>query len=215
MIFSLIVKGGVIMIPIILGSIAMLAIILERAWAFWKIRLNFARFSQEVFLSLERGHLQKALEQCDHVRHPIGAVFKLGIMNRSLKREDLESLMEREGEEQIQYLEHYLGALLIIIGIEPMLGFLGTIVGLIQAFMAWEQIGSNITVNALAAGIYQAMITTAAGLIVAIPGYILYHLILGKIKSQAQEMSYYGNELIDVLSRSRTQVPAKGTEART
>ena len=215
MIFSLIVKGGVIMIPIILGSIVALAIILERAWALWKIRLNFAQFSQEVFLSLERGLLQKALEQCDHVRHPIGAVFKLGIMNRSLRREELESLMEREGEEQIQYLEHYLGALLILIGIEPMLGFLGTIVGLIQAFMAWEQIGSNITVNVLAAGIYQAMITTAAGLIVAIPGYILYHLIVGKIKSQAQEMSYYGNELIDVLSRSKAQVVTRTAEGRT
>jgi biopolymer transport protein ExbB len=214
-IFSLIVKGGVIMIPIILGSIVALAIILERAWTFWKIRLNFAQFSQEVFLSLAKGLLHEALEQCDHVKHPIGAVFKLGIMNRSLRREELESLMEREGEEQIQYLEHYLGALLIIIGVEPMLGFLGTIVGLIQAFMAWEQIGSNITVNVLAAGIYQAMITTAAGLIVAIPGYILYHLILGKIKSQAQEMSYYGNELIDVLSRSKAPVPARGAEGRT
>ena len=74
------------MIPIILGSIAALAIILERAWTLWKIRLNFAQFSQEVFLSLERGLLQKALEQCDNVRHPIGAVFKLGIMNRSLKK---------------------------------------------------------------------------------------------------------------------------------
>jgi biopolymer transport protein ExbB len=112
-------------------------------------------------------------------------------------------MMEREGDEQIQYLERYLGALLIIIGVEPMLGFLGTIVGLIQAFMTWEQLGTNITVSALAAGIYQAMITTAAGLIVAIPAYILYHLIVGKIKSHAQEMSYYGNELIDILARPK------------
>jgi biopolymer transport protein ExbB len=137
------------------------------------------------------------------VRHPIADVFKLGILNRTLKREELEAMMEREGDEQIQYLERYLGALLIIIGVEPMLGFLGTIVGLIQAFMTWEQLGTNITVSALAAGIYQAMITTAAGLIVAIPAYILYHLIVGKIKSHAQEMSYYGNELIDILARSK------------
>ena len=110
-------------------------------------------------------------------------------------------MMEREGAEQVQYLERYLGALLIIIGVEPMLGFLGTIVGLIQAFMAWEQLGSNITVSALAAGIYQAMITTAAGLSVAIPAYILYHLIVNKIKSHAQEMTYYGNELINILTK--------------
>jgi biopolymer transport protein ExbB len=112
-------------------------------------------------------------------------------------------MMEREGEEQIQYLEQYLGALLIIIGVEPMLGFLGTIIGLIRAFMAWEQLGSNITVSALASGIYQAMITTASGLSVAIPAYILYHLIVGKIKSHAQEITYYSEELLDILARSR------------
>lgn len=203
MFISLIMKGGPIMIPIIALSVIALAIILERFWTLWKIRINFQQFSQEIFLYLERGHFQKTLERCEKVRHPIADVFKLGILNRTLKREELEAMMEREGDEQIQYLERYLGALLIIIGVEPMLGFLGTIVGLIQAFMTWEQLGTNITVSALAAGIYQAMITTAAGLSVAIPAYILYHLIVGKIKSHAQEMSYYGNELIDILARTK------------
>jgi biopolymer transport protein ExbB len=203
MLFSLIAKGGPVMIPIILGSIVALAIILERAWKLWKIRINFAQFAQEIFLLLERGQVQKAVERCGKVKHPIADVFKLGIMNRHQKREELEAMMEREGEEQVQYLEQYLGALLIIIGIEPMLGFLGTITGLIRAFMTWEHLGANITVSALAAGIYEAMITTAAGLIIAIPFYIIYHLIIGKIKSYAQEMSYYGNELIDILVRLR------------
>ena len=203
MFFSLIIKGGPIMIPIILGSIVALAIILERFWALWKIRLDLPQFAEKIFLLLKKGQFQRALELCETVRHPIADVFKLGILNRTLKREEIESMMEREGEEQIQYLEQYLGALLIIIGVEPMLGFLGTIVGLIQAFMTWEHLGSNITVSALAAGIYQAMITTAAGLSVAIPAYILYHLIVGKIKSHAQEMTYYSNELLDTLARSR------------
>ena len=203
MFFSLIVKGGLVMIPIILGSIVALAIILERGWTLWRIRLDFQQFSQEIFLHLQRGQFSKALERCETVRHPIGDVFKLGILNRNLKRQEIESMMEREGEEQIQYLEQYLGALLIIIGVEPMLGFLGTIVGLIRAFMTWEQLGANITVSALAAGIYQAMTTTAAGLSVAIPAFILYHLIVGKIKSHAQEMTYYSNELLDTLARSR------------
>jgi biopolymer transport protein ExbB len=203
MFVSLIMKGGPIMVPIILGSIVALAIILERFWTLWRIRLNIPRFAQEVFFSLERGQFQKALDRCEKVRHPIADVFKLGILNRTLSRKEVESMMEREGEEQIQYLERYLGALLIIIGVEPMLGFLGTIVGLIRAFMTWEQLGSDITVSALAAGIYQAMITTAAGLSVAIPCFILYHLIVGKIKSYAQEMTYFGNELVDFLARTR------------
>jgi len=189
------------MIPILLGSIIALAIILERFWTLWRIRLNIPQFAQEIFLYLERGQIQKALERCTKVRHPIADVFKLGILNRTARREEVEAMMEREGDEQVQYLERYLGALIIIIGVEPMLGFLGTIVGLIRAFMTWEQLGPNITVSALAAGIYQAMITTAAGLSIAIPSYILYHLIIGKIKGHAQEMTYYGNELVDILAR--------------
>jgi biopolymer transport protein ExbB len=203
MFIALIIKGGIIMIPIILLSIIGLAMILERAWTLWKIRLDIPQFAQEIFLYLEKGHFQKALERCEKVKHPIAEVFKLGILNRALKRDEIEKMMEREGDEQVQYLERYLGALIIIVGVEPMLGFLGTIVGLIQAFMAWEQLGSNITVGALAAGIYQAMITTAGGLIVAIPYYVAYHLIVGKIKGHAQEMTYYGNELIDILIRPR------------
>jgi biopolymer transport protein ExbB len=203
MFIALIIKGGLVMIPIIALSIIGLAMILERAWTLWKIRLDIPQFAQEIFLHLERGQFQKALERCEKVRHPIADVFKLGILNRTLKRDEIEKMMEREGDEQVQYLEQYLGALIIIIGVEPMLGFLGTIIGLIQAFMAWEQLGSNITVSALAAGIYQAMITTAGGLIVAIPYYVIYHLIVGKIKSHAQEMTYYGNELIDIMVRAR------------
>jgi biopolymer transport protein ExbB len=203
MFVSLIIKGGPIMVPIIALSIIGLAMILERAWTLWKIRLDIPQFAQEIFLHLERGQFQKALERCEKVRHPIADVFKLGILNRTLKRDEIEKMMEREGDEQVQYLEQYLGALIIIIGVEPMLGFLGTIIGLIRAFMAWEQLGSNITVSALASGIYQAMITTAAGLIVAIPYYVIYHLIVGKIKSHAQEMTYYGNELIDILVRAK------------
>jgi biopolymer transport protein ExbB len=201
--FELIIKGGVIMIPIIFFSIIGLALILERIWALWRIRLDIPRFAREIFIDVQGGQLKKALARCRQVRHPIADVFKVGILNRTLKREDIEKLMEREGEEQVQYLEQYLGALIMIIGVEPMMGFLGTIVGLIRAFMAWEQLGSNITVSALAAGIYQAMITTAGGLIVAIPYFIIYHLIVGKIKGHAQEMTYYGNELINILTKSR------------
>jgi len=205
MLVELILKGGPVMIPIIFLSIVALALILERCLTLWRVRLNLSQFAQEVFLFLERGNPQKALEHCETVRHPIGEIFKIGILNRGLKREQVEKIMEREGEEQIQYLERYLGALMVIIGVEPMLGFLGTIVGLIRAFMSWEQLGSNITVNALAGGIYEAMITTAAGLIVAIPYYIVYHLMVGKIKTHAQDMSYYGNELLDVLGRIREE----------
>jgi biopolymer transport protein ExbB len=202
MVNTLLIKGGPVMIPIVVLSVIGLAFIIDRAWALLRIRLDLGRFSGRVFHYIKEGDYKRALQSCERVRHPIGAMFRLGIRNRSADRKELEAMMEGEGEERIQRLERFLGALIVIIGVEPMLGFLGTIIGLINAFMAWEQAGSNITVSALAAGIYQAMITTAAGLVVSIPYFIVYHLIQGKIKKHAQEMSYYGNRLVRILAKA-------------
>jgi biopolymer transport protein ExbB len=196
------------MVPIIALSVLALAIVLDRLWALARIRQNLPQFAEEILLLVQRGQYQKALLRCREVKHPLARVLALGITERNRPRAELERIMEREGEEQVERLERNLGALIVIIGVEPMLGFLGTIIGLIKAFMSWEQLGSNVTVNSLAAGIYQAMITTAAGLIVAIPYFICYHLFLGRIKRHALEMSYYGNELVDVLTGSQVEEKA-------
>jgi biopolymer transport protein ExbB len=193
------------MVPIIALSIVALAIILERLSVLAKIRLSLPLFAQEILLLAQKGQYQKASSRCREVKHPIGRVLSLAITERNRPREELERKMEREGEEQVERLERNLGALIVIIGVEPMLGFLGTIIGLIKAFMSWEQLGASVTVNSLAAGIYQAMITTAAGLIVAIPYFICYHLFIGRIKRHALEMSYYGNELLDVVTASQVE----------
>jgi len=206
--WTLVLKGGPVMIPIIALSVVALAIVLDRLWALARIRQNLPQFAEEILLLAQRGQYQKALLRCREVKHPLARVLALGITERSRPRADLERIMEREGEEQVERLERNLGALIVIIGVEPMLGFLGTIIGLIKAFMSWEQLGSNVTVNSLASGIYQAMITTAAGLIVAIPYFICYHLFVGRIKRHALEMSYYGNELVDVLTGSQVEQKA-------
>jgi biopolymer transport protein ExbB len=209
--WELIVKGGVVMAPIIALSIIALAIIIERLIAFLSIRLNVPLFAKEVFLDIQKGYYSKAADKCSEVKHPIGKLFITAISNRSMKREDLEGLLEREGNLAIKKLERGFGALAVIIGVEPMLGFLGTIVGLIMAFMTWEQLGTNITVSALAAGIYQAMITTAGGLIVSIPDFICYHIFSARAKYHAELMSYYGTQLLEVLSAARRGVPSENT----
>jgi len=205
---ALIIKGGPVMVPIIALSIVALAIILERLWVFSRLRVSVPAFAEEILLMAQRGQYQKAIARCREVKHPLGRLLALGVSDRARPRAQLERMLEREGEEQVERLERNLGALIVIIGVEPMLGFLGTIVGLIKAFMSWEQLGADVTINFLAGGMYQAMITTAAGLIVAIPYFICYHLLLGWIKHQAQEMSYYGNELLDVLGGGRREEEA-------
>lgn len=127
----------------------------------------------------------------------------MGLQNKDLEVHEIEKRLERAGNSQVQGLEKYIGGLISIIGIEPLLGFLGTITGLIRAFMAWEKAGSNITVSALASGIYEAMITTAAGLIVAVPYYLVCNFIISRIKYLSYEMSDSSMQLAEAIGRAK------------
>ena len=197
---NIIVKGGIVMVPIILGSIIALTIAIERGVKFWRIKLDVKKFSERIFDLIKRGEFNYAAEICKDTEHPIGKIFTAAIKNKDLKREEIERLMEREGDLEIASLEKNMNYLMITVGVEPMLGFLGTIVGLIQAFMVWEQYSTSITVDKLAAGIYQAMITTAGGLIVAIPFFIVYHIYLNITNRTVRELNNYGDELIQLIT---------------
>jgi biopolymer transport protein ExbB len=96
--WTLVVKGGPVMVPIIALSIVALTIILERLWVLAKIRLNLPLFAQEILLLVQRGQYQKALLRCHEVKHPLGRVLALGVTERNRPREELERMMEREGE---------------------------------------------------------------------------------------------------------------------
>jgi biopolymer transport protein ExbB len=199
--FNFVVKGGPVMIPIILGSILGLAIVFERFWVFRHMKLNTFEFSLQVFKYLKVNKIKNALELCNkYIQHPLAVVFKIGIERRDLPLERLEKILEQAGNNQIQKLEKYLGALVSIISIEPLLGFLGTITGLIRAFMSWEQAGANVTVSVLAAGIYEAMITTAAGLIIAIPLYLCYHYFINRIKVTSNELTNHCIQFLEVMA---------------
>ncbi len=203
--WTFVVKGGPVMIPIIIGSIFGLSIVLDRLWAFRKIStINSYAFVQQIFRDVKSKRINAALELCDkNIKYPIAAVFRVGLERRSLPMERLEKILEQDGNNQIEKLEKFLGALASIISIEPLLGFLGTIVGLIKAFMSWEKAGANVTVNALAGGIYQAMITTAAGLIVAIPLYLFYNYFINRIKHISNSLNNHVIQLVELLSETK------------
>jgi len=203
--FNLLVKGGPLMVPIILGSIFGLAIVLERLWVFRSLKsINHHEFMQQIFKIIKTKKFSEALDLCQKNEHfPLAAVIKIGIERRSLALERLEKILEQAGNNQVQRLEKYLGFLATIVAIEPLLGFLGTITGLIRAFMSWEHAGANITVNALAGGIYEAMITTAAGLIIAIPLYSFYNYFINRIKYIANDLSNYAIQFIEIISEEK------------
>lgn len=198
---ALIFKGGPVMIPIILGSVLGLAIIIDKFWHFHTIKMDIDAFAKTVFNDLRAGRIKQALQICrDNSQYPLPATFKAGIENINLPLFDLEKAVERAGNTEVVKLERFLSGLISIVSVEPLLGFLGTITGLIRAFMAWEKAGANITVSALASGIYEAMLTTAAGLIVAIPFFLIYNYFISRIKYTSIQLNDYSTQLLHILA---------------
>jgi biopolymer transport protein ExbB len=200
---TLIFKGGFIMIPIILGSIIALAIVINRINYFVSIKMDVDSFIDKIHSLVRADKIDQAVNECSNVKHPLGKVFRAGLENIHKDRTGIERNMERSGTIEIAEAEKFMLLLVIIIGVEPMLGFLGTIIGLINSFMAWEKFAASVTVDFLSGGIYKAMITTAGGLMVAIPYYIIYHVMVGKINKLARELNHQGEELLDLIQDTR------------
>ncbi len=199
-----IIKGGPVMIPIIFGSILGLAIIIDKLWQLYSVRIDADKFTDSVIAKIRGKRYDEAIGLCNkNLRYPLAVTLKAGIEKRDLPSHEIEKILERVGNTQIKNLEKYIGGLISIIGIEPLLGFLGTITGLIRAFMSWEAAGSSITVSQLAAGIYEAMITTAAGLIIAVPFYLICNFIISRIKYISYELSDSSMQLVEAISMNK------------
>lgn len=200
---TLVYKGGFIMIPIILGSVIALAIVINRINYFLSLKMDVNAFIDRIHSFVRKNEIEQAVRECEVVKHPVSKVLCAGLENIHKDRVGIERAMERKGALELAEAEKYMLLLVIIIGVEPMLGFLGTIMGLIQSFMAWERLAGSVTVDFLAAGIYQAMITTAGGLIVAIPYYVIYHVMVGRINNLARDLNHQGEELLDLIQDTR------------
>lgn len=204
-----IVKGGPVMIPIIALSVVALTIILAKFWELWRFRMRLNKLSQKLYTLVQEGNLSAALLSCRDDNTPLHRLFESALMHRSQERTDLTRRLERLGGEVVAELESYMNALATVIGVEPMLGFLGTIIGLIKAFMTWESMGERITINALAGGIYEAMITTAAGLLIAIPYYLIYNHLVTRIAGLTRLTEERTEEFVDLLAVTNLREPLR------
>ena len=204
-----IVKGGPVMIPIIILSIVALTIIFAKFWELWRFRLRLNNLTNKLYNLVQDGNISGALKASREDATSLGRVFESALIHRTQERSELTRRLERFGGDVVADLESYMGALATIIGVEPMLGFLGTIVGLIKAFMNWETMGDRITINLLAGGIYEAMITTAAGLIVAIPYYLIYNHLVTKVGKLTRLTEERTEEFVDLVTDMNVKEPVR------
>jgi biopolymer transport protein ExbB len=180
-IISFISKGGVLVIPIFLCSVVALAIFCERLIRFALMRSRGAGLAEKVAALLKKGDDKKAIDLANESRSPMGRILVQAMDARDGDREILETVIVNATDEEVRYLSSYTQALATIGNIAPILGLLGTVIGMIKAFMVIQQMGGKVNASVLAGGIWEAMLTTALGLAVALPTMVAHSYLISKI----------------------------------
>lgn len=187
---KLILKGGPVMIILLIMSIISLAIILLKIYQFYKSDIYNSNKVIPIFKLLKDNKIVQAQELLNTIIHPSSEIILSIIDNKQLSNEDRENEVSIIGEKQIRNLEFLLKPLELIANIAPLLGLLGTVIGMITAFSKLENAGSKVDPAILAGGIWEALLTTAFGLIVAIPALGAFYWLDGKVDKVREDMRH-------------------------
>jgi len=196
---GLISKGGIIMVPILICSVIALAIIIERLIYLKRSRENVEALSSGIKQWLDKGNPAKALELCDQSSGPVGNIFRAGLENRTNPKWKLEEKLSLAGQEELQKMGKNIRGLEIIAAISPLMGLLGTVIGMVQAFNRVAEFQGQVNPSLLAGGIWEALLTTAAGLAVAIPVLVMLHLFERNIEKAGFLMEKSAQFLVHFL----------------
>ena len=174
-------KGGVLVIPILFCSVMALAIFVERVIRFAGMRSRGSGLAEKTAKLLKEDKEEQAVEMAIKSNSPMGRILLLAIEMKDHDREALETVIAHGTEEEVRNLSAYLQTLATIGNITPMLGLLGTVMGMIKAFMVIQEMGGKVNAAVLAGGIWEAMLTTALGLAVALPTMVAYSYLLTRV----------------------------------
>lgn len=199
--FDLYWKGGFLMHPVLVASIVALAIALERGWFFWRIRGSVHAIFDDLKEHLLKGDREGALKVAERKGGPIGIVLREGLRHWEEGPEIVQEVMAIRGEEVLLSARSGIPLLALIASISTMLGLLGTVVGLVEAFQRVAEMEERVSPALLASGIWAALITTVGGLFVAIPTLVVHHYFQGKISHLAFQIEHYGSELVLLLKK--------------
>jgi len=209
--FELVKSGGWMMVPILACSVVALAIIVERAWALRQKRVVPRHLVAQVWRQAEQGEVTEEVVKALRANSPLGRILAVGLLNRHRDRQLMKEAIEEAGRAVSAELDRFLTALGTIASITPLLGLLGTVVGMISVFSTITSLGVG-DPAALAGGISQALITTAAGLSVAIPSLIFYRHYRGRVEALTIEMEQEAIKLVEILHGERSD-QARGSQA--
>ena len=210
------VKGGICMWPLLVCSIVGLAFIIERALFYHRATIDTPAFLDKMRKVIRKGKIKEAIRICESYRGPIASILKAGLLKFHRGTDEMERALEFAGGLELSRLERGLVALVTVSNIAPLFGFLGTVTGMITAFDAMAQQGLN-NPTLVARGISEALITTAAGLFIAIPVLAAYNYYTSRVSKLVLEMEESAALMLEFLSESsdldsETDEPAEQIE---
>lgn len=200
---QLFLSGGPIMWPILISSVFACAIILEKFWHLHKINIDTQDFLNKIIERIKRHEIKEALQICDTTESPIAHILKAGILKYDRPRPQIIETIEDASLYEVPNLEKNLPLLATIGHIAPLLGFLGTVTGMARCFQlvqAKSVLFNSISLGDLAGGIWEALLTTIAGLMVAIPIYAAYNYLVVRVNNLIVEMEKASTELVNFLT---------------
>ena len=192
------IKGGPLMYPLLLCSILTVAYGIERGYHYLRAGRN-SEAPETIHALIEKGEFDRALALARETPGPVAAVLVEGLNHRGLERELLEEHISLRGAAELKRLNQRLHILELVGRLAPLMGLLGTVLGMVEAFRQVAAAKGSVDPSLLAGGIWEALITTVAGLCVAIPAMVLHHVFEDRVKTFAYFMKHYGTEAVKHL----------------
>jgi len=193
-------KGGWIMLPLLFLSVVSVYIFFERFMAIKKASKEDDGFMNKIKDYIHDGKIDSAIALCQSHDFPISRMIEKGITRIGRPLNDVNTAIENVGNLEISRLEKSLPTLATVAGGAPMIGFLGTVIGMIRAFYDMANAGNNIDVSLLSSGIYTAMVTTVTGLVIGIIAYFAYNILVAKVEKVVFKMEARTMEFMDLLN---------------
>jgi len=207
-------QGGIFMYPLLFFSVLAATVAIERFIVFSKAKLNVSDFLTKIRKALlVNRNVKEAIKICEQSKGPVASVMKAGLLRYGHAREDVEKTIENAALYELDRLEKRLGVLATTANVAPMLGFLGTVAGMIKSFATLAEQGLT-NPAAVAVGISEALITTATGLIIAIPAQLVYNWYTTKITRFVRDIETASNMLVETFTEMDSQRYGQGGEGQ-
>lgn len=193
-------KGGLLMWPILICSIISIGVFAERLFYFHRATIHVAEFLQGLSNLIRRRNFAEALHESAGTPGPVARVVHAAIIRHDSPRAELKDIVQEAGQLEVPKLERFLNVLATLAFVTPLLGLLGTVAGMIEAFGTIASNGGYATLTELSSGIYKSLLTTAAGLVIATPTFVAYSYLSSRVNALMHDMERAGIEVVHMLT---------------